>query len=240
MNNTASPTTATSSLQFKAGLVPIMTLELHEDDLQTLAAEIADKAHQSPAMFDNTPVILALDKVPSSQIDIAELVTLCDQHGLRPIAVRGATTEKEPQIKALGLSIFTQPVIKSGTAVSQTSASEKAANPQKASSARIVSTPVRSGQQILAPDGDLIVTAPVSAGAELLARGNIHVYGALRGRALAGIQGDEHATVFCHSLEAELVSIAGHYRSGEPGDKQWKQPARISLCEQKICIDPLF
>jgi len=79
----------------------------------------------------------------------------------------------------------------------------------------VVSTPVRSGQQIYARGGDLVVLAPVSAGAEVLADGHLHVYGALRGRALAGVQGDREARIFCQQLGAELLSIAGSYMVSE-------------------------
>jgi septum site-determining protein MinC len=77
--------------------------------------------------------------------------------------------------------------------------------------AKIISQPIRSGQQIYAKEGDLIILASVSPGAEVLADGNIHIYGALKGRALAGVSGNKEARIFCQKLEAELVSIAGHY-----------------------------
>ncbi|WP_344809067.1 septum site-determining protein MinC [Allohahella marinimesophila] len=104
----------------------------------------------------------------------------------------------------------------------------------------IVTNPVRSGQQIYAKGGDLIVTAAVSAGAELLADGNIHVYGALRGRALAGVKGNQAARIFCHSLEAELVSIAGQYRISEDLQKtEWQKSCQIYLADGKMKIQAL-
>ena len=78
-----------------------------------------------------------------------------------------------------------------------------------------MTVPIRSGMQVYAKDTDLIVTASVSPGAELFADGNIHVYGPLRGRALAGVQGNMQARIFCRTLEAELVSIAGYYLTKE-------------------------
>jgi septum site-determining protein MinC len=105
---------------------------------------------------------------------------------------------------------------------------------------KIVRTPVRSGQQVYASGGDLIVLAQVSAGAEILADGNIHVYAPLRGRALAGVRGNTDALIFCQSLEAELVSIAGQYKLSE--DLQglwWKKAAQISLQDEKLNIDEL-
>lgn len=105
---------------------------------------------------------------------------------------------------------------------------------------KVITTPVRSGQQIYAAGGDLIVLAPVSAGAELLADGNIHVYGALRGRALAGVKGNTEARVFCQSLEAELISIAGYFKLNEDlRESHWKQSVQASLTEETLNIEPL-
>lgn len=103
---------------------------------------------------------------------------------------------------------------------------------------RIVHQPVRSGQQIYARGGDLVILSSVSPGAEILADGNIHVYGTLRGRALAGVNGDEKARILCRSLEAELVSIAGWYKvSDELGGVEG--PVQIYLEGETVCIAPL-
>jgi septum site-determining protein MinC len=103
--------------------------------------------------------------------------------------------------------------------------------------ARLVAEPVRSGTQIYARGSDLIVTAAVSPGAELVADGNIHVYGALRGRALAGASGDTTARIFCTRLEAELVSIAGRYLVSEqlPAGVQ-STPVQIALVDDQLTI----
>ncbi len=102
---------------------------------------------------------------------------------------------------------------------------------------KIVHQPIRSGQQVYAADGDLIIMASVSAGAEILADGNIHVYGTLRGRALAGVKGDTRARIFCYSLEAELVSIAGQYKISEDIDKsKLKKPTQIYLDDNTLCF----
>jgi len=105
---------------------------------------------------------------------------------------------------------------------------------------KVVHHPIRSGQQVYAADGDLIILASVSAGAEILADGNIHVYGALRGRALAGVKGDTKARIFCHSMQAELVSIAGQYKISEDIDKSVVgKPAQVFLEENKLKFKPL-
>ncbi|HAG30490.1 MAG TPA: septum site-determining protein MinC, partial [Alteromonas macleodii] len=100
--------------------------------------------------------------------------------------------------------------------------------------------PVRSGQQVYAEGGDLVVTASVSEGAELLADGNIHVYGTLRGRALAGVKGNTGARVFCQSLDAELISIAGQFIMHETVKGEcWKKPAQVYLEDETLRIEPL-
>ena len=104
----------------------------------------------------------------------------------------------------------------------------------------MITQPVRSGQQIYAPGGDLLVLAPVSHGAELLADGNIYVFGPLRGRALAGITGDQSAMIFCKSLEAELVSIAGQYKISEDlKETCWQQAVRIQLQSGRLHFSEL-
>ncbi|WP_207486017.1 septum site-determining protein MinC [Arenibaculum pallidiluteum] len=109
-----------------------------------------------------------------------------------------------------------------------------------AARALVVSEPIRSGRQVYAARGDLVVLGPVSPGAELLADGNIHVYGPLRGRALAGLSGDRNARIFCQSLEAEMVSIAGLYRISEDMDPAvQRKPVQIWLDEGYLRIDPL-
>ncbi|MBJ2127887.1 septum site-determining protein MinC [Alteromonas sp. IB21] len=106
--------------------------------------------------------------------------------------------------------------------------------------AKVINRPVRSGQQVYAEGGDLVVTASVSEGAELLADGNIHVYGTLRGRALAGVKGNTGARVFCQSLDAELISIAGQFIMHETVKGEcWKKPAQVYLEEETLRIEPL-
>ena len=130
-----------------------------------------------------------------------------------------------------------------GIAVSHATNDQPASKTQdieiRGSNTRVITDPVRSGQQIYARGGDLLVLAPVSHGSELLADGHIHIYGPLRGRALAGITGDTHARIFCHSLEAELISIAGQYKISEDIEQTaWKQAVEISLIENRLHIKP--
>ena len=111
---------------------------------------------------------------------------------------------------------------------------------QAARPAMVIDKPVRSGQQIYARDTDLIIIGQVGPGAEVIADNNIHIYGPLRGRALCGVSGNTSARIFCQSLEAELVSVAGNFRMLEtiPADLRGK-PAKIAFDNDKLSIEPL-
>jgi septum site-determining protein MinC len=105
---------------------------------------------------------------------------------------------------------------------------------------RLITQPVRSGQQIYAPDGDLILLGPISEGAEVLADGNIHIYGTLRGRALAGVKGNVEARIFCQDLKAQLLSIAGCYRVLEQLEADVRgKPVHVRLKDDSLVIEPL-
>ena len=105
----------------------------------------------------------------------------------------------------------------------------------------VVDRPLRSGQRVYARGGDLIVLAVVSVGAEVIADGNIHVYGPLRGRAIAGARGDTSARIYCTCLEPQLVSIAGIYRTTETplAADVLGQAAQVRLDGEKIIVEPL-
>ena len=108
------------------------------------------------------------------------------------------------------------------------------------SATKMVDQPVRSGQRIYAAGGDLIVMAQVSPGAEIMADGHIHVYGSLKGRALAGVQGNLAARIFCSDLQAQLVAIGGHYRTSEDTDDTMRgKLVQVYLQDDALIIDPL-
>jgi septum site-determining protein MinC len=150
------------------------------------------------------------------------------EHRLSPVAVQGGDETIQKSASAANLAIM------------PAKAMERSAPSKTSTPSRVVREPVRSGQRIYVPQGDLIVLAPVSPGAELLADGNIHVYGALRGRALAGLSGDTSAHIFCQSLQAELVSIAGLYKVNEAFDVSLhKKNVHIYLEGESLKMDVL-
>jgi len=142
--------------------------------------------------------------------------------------------EEEPQ----QLELTEQPAPESANLSSEESTTAVAQATRPAT--KIISTPVRSGQQIYAKDSDLIILSQVGQGAEVIADGNIHIYGTLRGRAIAGASGNKEARIFCQSLQAELISIAGIYQVSDdlPADRIG-QSSQIELKENHLHIDTL-
>ena len=240
----ADPLDQSPVFQLKGSMLAITVLELAQNDLERLDRQLAVKVEQAPDFFNNTPLVLALDKLPAdSDLDLPALIALCRKHGLRTLAVRAG----DPQIiEAAG--VLDLPVLPpSGAKERKLDLASKApAEPAKPAEplyrpTRVVTTPIRGGQQVYAKDGDLIVLAAVSPGAELLADGNIHVYGPLRGRALAGIKGDTNARIFCQQLAAEMVSIAGRYKVAEDlrRDPLWTEAVQLKLSGDVLNITRL-
>ena len=240
----ADPLDQSPVFQLKGSMLAITVLELAQNDLERLDRQLAVKVEQAPDFFNNTPLVLALDKLPAdSDLDLPALIALCRKHGLRTLALRAG----DPQIiEAAG--VLDLPVLPpSGAKERKLDLASKApAEPAKPAEplyrpTRVVTTPIRGGQQVYAKDGDLIVLAAVSPGAELLADGNIHVYGPLRGRALAGIKGDTNARIFCQQLAAEMVSIAGRYKVAEElrRDPLWTEAVQLKLSGDVLNITRL-
>ncbi|MBG6289744.1 MULTISPECIES: septum site-determining protein MinC [Pseudomonas] len=291
--------------QLKGSMLAVTVLELAHNDLPRLDRQLADKVAQAPNFFRDTPLVLALDKLPDGegQLDLQGVLDICRRHGLRTLAIRasreedirlatmfdipvlppsgssrerpvepkdavpqvtGAAPVRRPRGEKLSEKVVEQaagagtqaekpaapgePIAAAQPAAeaqapTQEAAAEKPAEPPApvVRPTKLVTTPVRGGVQIYAAGGDLIVLAPVSPGAELLADGNIHVYGPMRGRALAGVKGDTSARIFCQQLAAELVSIAGNYKVAEDlrRSPQWGQAVHVSLSGDVLNITRL-
>lgn len=197
-------TSKTNAFQLKGSLFTLTSMQLFSDDLAIIRKQLTSQVQRSGDFFKNAPVIIELQKMGSdSSFSLFELTKLLREFNLIPVGVRGGSETQNQLALECGLAVLATPKVVAKEIPKKMASLTK--------SAKIVTRPVRSGQQIYAEGTDLIITSSVSAGAELLSDGHIHVYGTLRGRALAGIKGDKHARIFCKSLEAELVSIAGHY-----------------------------
>jgi len=173
-------------------------------------------------------------------MDLATLISAIQNLGLLPVGIRGATEEQKNAALQQHLAVLPEHRGNSGNRAPQELKPEAPQQDQSApEKTQLLTQPVRSGQRIYAKK-DLIILAHVSAGAEIMAEGNIHVYGTLRGRALAGVQGDSEARIFCSDLQAELVSIAGHYRISEDLHQEDRgRPVQIRLQDQALIINPI-
>jgi septum site-determining protein MinC len=221
--------------EIKGSVLTLNVLHLYTDDIGAVERELAARLADTPAFFRNTPVIIDLQALPEPAVpDFNTLVQVLRAHYLTPVAVRNIRPALEAAAMAAGLGLL--------ALGRQTREPKQAPEPAQTviNTGKIIAYPVRSGQQIYAQSADLIVLGPVSPGAEILADGHIHVYAPMRGRALAGIKGDVSARIFCQALEAELVSVAGHYRVIEsPADEVWGKPAQVRLVENRLLIEPL-
>ncbi len=216
-------------------VLDILNFEPDEFDKQ-LTAKVAS----APQFFTRSSLILQLNTAISAT-EFELLVALCKKHQLQPMAVKGQVGELRTTINDLGLSDISQSKsTDSALPAGDNDAPAPAAAPANNGVAKVIDRPVRSGQQVYAQGGDLIIVAPVSEGAEILADGNIHVYGTMRGRALAGVKGDTQARIFCQQMEAELLSIAGRFVMQDTIQTQcWKQSAQAYLEEDALVVSAL-
>jgi septum site-determining protein MinC len=215
-----------------------MVLQLLDSDNAKIAAQLSEKMAQAPHFFQQAPVVIDLKAMQDSAVDLYYLVNLLRTHGLMPVAVQGGSAAHNEIARQLNLGLLTHTPRATRRPRDLESPPPPVTPP---ATTKVITQPVRSGQQIVSLQGDLVIVSPVSPGAEILAQRHIHVYGALRGRALAGVNGDEQARIFCQCLDAEIVSIAGQYQINEelPNDLRGK-PAQIYLEGDKLQIQPLL
>jgi septum site-determining protein MinC len=186
------------SLELKATSFTLSVLHIKNHDLIALAAELDQKLSQAPQFFIGAPLVINLKAVEKHCLDLSALKSLLMDRQLIIVGITEASPELIEQARALGLA-----VIKSGKQATT------APLPQRET--KVVKQNVRSGQQIYAKNADLVIFGAVGNGAEVIADGSIHIYGALRGKAMAGAAGDHNSVIIANSLEAELVSISGQY-----------------------------
>ncbi|MFH8134717.1 septum site-determining protein MinC [Pantoea osteomyelitidis] len=227
-------------IEFKGSSFTLSVVHLHHSQPEVIRQALQDKIDQAPDFLKNAPVVLNVAGL-SGNVNWKQLQQAVASTGLRIVGVSGCKDEnlKRMIVKA-GL-----PVLSEGKEAKKRSDEpapvEAAPVPEPAARTRIITTPVRSGQQIYARNADLIVTSSVSAGAELVADGNIHVYGMMRGRALAGAGGDRDCQIFCTNLAAELVSIAGEYWIMDQIPAEFfGKAARLCLKEGALTIQTLI
>jgi septum site-determining protein MinC len=242
--------------ELKIGQVGIANLRVRTLDVDQLAAEMRERVSRAPKLFARAAVVVdfgGLAKTPDVAIARALLEGL-RQAGVLPVALAYGTSDNDARAQQLGLPLLAKfraqyeradgdapaspaPAAKPAARQAQAEPLPVKPVPAQGEPGMMQVAPVRSGQQLYAENRDLTVLATVGAGAEVIADGSIHIYGALRGRALAGAQGNEKARIFCREFHAELVAVAGHYKVLEDIPKELRgKPVQIWLDNEELRI----
>ena len=254
------------AFQIRGGVYTLTTLELHVATIPLIREQLKKMTLKAPNFFQQTPVIVAIERLQPGQyhLDTGALRHLLHAFGMILVAIRGGTDALRNDAAINGIAWLhpSKDILdnKNNSTPSSPSAnvvrikkrnenssyqepdtyedSQKTDHKHKTTT-MIRERPVRSGQQIYSP-GDIVVLGSVSAGAELVAGGHIHIYGALRGRALAGVNGNKDARIFCRKFEAELVSVYGQYKLPTHSDKSyWGNSVLVSLKDQHLHMTEL-
>jgi septum site-determining protein MinC len=232
------------AFELKDTSLPLVTVVLHQADAAVLVGELQQRLGETPNFFDDDPVVIDLAPLREHAEPIAfdDIVAALRTHRMRPSLVTGGSPQQMADALAAGLPAAPEaaPAPKPRTVEVEVIREVEREVPVHVPTL-IVDKPLRSGQQAYAKGGDLIVHAAVNAGAEVLADGNVHVYGPLRGKAIAGSRGNTEARIFTTCLEPELIAIAGVYRTTEtplPKDVAGK-PAQVRLVDGVLVMTPL-
>lgn len=239
--------TTAARLELKSAALTLMAVVIKTTDLEALADELAQRVDVMPGLFDEEPVAVDLCAVRDAEqaLDVEALLAMLRRYRMRPVAVRGGNAGQMAAALAAGLIEAPEgarPRLREIAPPPPPEVIERFVEVQLAPlPPLVVDKPLRSGQQVYARDRDLIVLALVSFGAEVMADGHIHLYAPMRGRAHAGAAGNTEARIFCHGLEAQVLAIAGVYRTmDEPlPDGVASRPAMVRLAGGELAIEPL-
>lgn len=218
-----------SPIVLKGSNFTLSVIHLHSEKFDDIYQALSEKVKQAPAFLNNAPIVLNVEDLPID-VDLHALQRVVEATGLHVVGISGCKNDQQKQqVTEAGLPLLTEG--KEGKKQPPRSV------PPLNNKSIIISKPIRTGQQIYARNADLIVTTDVSAGAELIADGNIHIYGMMRGRALAGAEGDDQSHIFCTQLAAELVSIAGQYWLSEQiPSEYYEKAAQLSIKDNILTI----
>ena len=208
----------------------IFVLHLPTTDQQPLENYLADVMEKSPKLFSELALVLDFGSIKTTIVDnqLTEIIKFFMEQNISISGIRGAS-----YLEQLAADVGTRYIPKRGKM-------KKIATVDKPVATKIVRSPVRSGQQIYAKNSDLIVLSSVGHGAEVIADGNIHIYGDLKGKAIAGAAGNSESSIFCQQMQAELISIAGNYRVDEDlMNEYWGSRVHISLVNNSLVFDYL-
>jgi len=233
-----------SSAQLKGSLFPLSVLQLEDSNLDNLQQQLASKLAQAPSFFYRAPLVVNIDKIGDETLDFSLLKQSIEEKDFICVGICNGSTLQKQQARMAGLATLQQPK-PNNAMTSIPAANDKAPDPiqpteEPTRAAKIVKQNIRSGQQIYAQGCDLVIIGSVGNGAEVISDGSIHIYGKLRGRAIAGAKGNKDSAIFCQSIEAELVSIAGTYWLSEAiPQTHWQHAGFIKLEQELLVVDVL-
>ncbi|WGW01424.1 septum site-determining protein MinC [Vibrio sp. YMD68] len=211
----------------KGSSFTLSVLHLSDNEVTKTVTFLKEKVSQAPAFFTSAPVVINIAKV-EGDIDFTALKMGIEEVGMIPVGITGS---KDKRLQNLATD--------AGFAV-MSATNTRSQAPAQMAPPTVIRTPVRSGQQVYAKDGDLVILNHVSAGAEVIADGSIHIHGTLRGRAIAGANGQQQARIFCNDLQAELVSISGNYwLSDKIEETFWQKKVMISMDNDSLTLETL-
>jgi septum site-determining protein MinC len=220
------------ALEFKGRMLSLTRIRVVEHDITLIESQLKDFARQMPQAVVGMPVILDADNA----FDIGALIASLKAVGMQPVGVTDGALSASA--RSWGLPVL--PPDSNGKSARSVPTAQTAQAQPAYKPAKLITEPVRSGQQIYADSSDLIVLNTVSPGAEIIADGCIHVYGSLRGRAIAGAKGDTQARIFCRRLEADLVAVAGTYAVAEQMQGELRgKPVQALLVDGKLKLEKL-
>lgn len=230
-------------IDLKGEMSLLTVLVLHTTQIQSIRHALDEKKQQTSHFLAKSPIIIDCQLLGerSLELEFAELKMLMTQVGFVPVGLRNLWEAAEAPAIDAGWALL-RPSKQQATpnTPSPTEINLEQEPTEAVQRLLVLDRPVRSGQQVYCPHGDIVVLQHTSAGSELLAGGSVHVYGALRGRVLAGVQGDTQARIFCERLEAELIAIAGRYRLLDEIESNLKgQAVMIYLEQEKLKIVPI-
>ncbi|TMO75063.1 septum site-determining protein MinC [Pseudoalteromonas sp. S3785] len=227
--------------ELKGNLFTLSVLHLYSTDIALLAEQLYVKIAQAPRFFEGAPIVVNLEEIKNSSLDFDHLKSLIERMSFNAVGVCNGSDEQHTQAKAAGLSVLNYSQDAKSAPVKQPEAPNTSIVEKNVYlPAQVINGTVRSGQQVYAKDRDLIVLGAVSHGAEVIADGNVHIYGTLRGRAIAGAKGTKDACIYCQKLEAELVSIDGNYWiSDSLQGEHWGNAVQIQQKNESLEISAL-
>lgn len=234
-------------IEFKGSAFTLSVLHLQTSDLEVIKSLLAQKIKQAPQFFQMAPIVLNISQIKDPEIDFIAIKKMVESLYMVPVGISGATDRQKTEAKKAGFACLSES--KNGNTVPSNESTqiryERVEVPVEVpvpthKPSQVLRQNLRSGQQFYAKGTDLVVIGTVSNGAEVIADGNIHIYGSLRGRAIAGAKGDDSAKIFAQSIDPELVSINGHYWTSEQIDKSYfKNPGCVALEGDKLTITKL-